>query len=55
MYDHREMKYEQKIKDNFILLFFYIKKYETLHLQETESYFLLDYLRQCQMSFEAMR
>ena len=54
MYDHREMKYERKIKDNFILLFFYIKK-ETLHLQETESYFLLNYLRQCQMSFEVMR
>ena len=35
MYEHREMKYEQKIKDNFNFVFL-CKQKETLDLQETE-------------------
>ena len=53
MYDHREMKYEQKIKDNFNVVF--LCKKETLHLQETEKTIFINYLRRRQIFFVAMR
>ena len=40
MYDHREMKYEQKIKV-ISILYFHVKK-ETLHLQEREKTFFAE-------------
>ena len=41
MYDRREMKYEQEIKDNFNFVFL-CKKKQTLHLQETEKTFFAE-------------
>ena len=40
MYDPREMKCEQKIKDNFNFVFLCTKK--TLHLQEREKTFFAE-------------
>ena len=54
MYDRREMKYEQKIKDNFSFVFL-CKKYRHYICRRRRRLVLLNYLRQRQMFFVAMR